>query len=117
MASYRDKINKKKLKDESGKIAWCIEKLANDRELKKEFIHEGLQLFDETYVERYRDDTFDPEEIKEELNCSYSLWDRTYCYEVCKVNQYGECYSKIVPIGCSWEVNKNVLDAQPWRYI
>jgi hypothetical protein len=100
MASYRDKINQRKLSTESGRIAFAIELLEHNYKICKDWRkdlseHKPVEIYDGIYI--YKD---------------------TYVWVIStpvdyKPNRY---YVEVVPIFSNHEVMRDVLDAQPWQY-
>ena len=100
MASYRDKINQRKLSTESGRIAFAIELLDKNYKIRKDWReellkHKSIEIYDGIYV--YED---------------HNVW------WIWKPVDYkpNRSYTKIVPVYESFEVMRDVLDAQPWQY-
>ena len=100
MASYRNKINQKKLSTESGRIAFAIELLENNYKIRKDWRkelaeHKSIEIYGGIYV--YED---------------------TYAWIISKPVDYkpNRYYVKVVPIFSSYDVIRDVLDAQPWQY-
>lgn len=100
MASYRDKINQRKLSTESGRIAFAIELLENNYKICKDWRkdlaeHKPVEIYDGIYI--YKD---------------------TYVWVIYKPVDYkpNRYYEKVVPILSNYEVMRDVLDAQPWQY-
>ena len=94
MASYRDKVNQKKMETESGKIAFAIELLERDYKMKYEARKHTIALYDNYALSR-------------EGLLSWCVY---------KVGDFDDWY-KIVPMDVDWEVCKSVLEAQPWKYL
>ena len=91
MASYRDKINQRKLETESGKIAFAIEMIDRDWKLKCEARRNTLELYD-----------------------GYSIESDGSLSWVINKFENGEDYYKILPKDSTYSVYESVLNAQPW---
>lgn len=94
MASYRDKINQKKMETESGKIAFYIEELERDYKKVSEAKKHTIKLFDNYALSREGILSW----------CVYRVTDAEDCY-------------KIVPTDCGYEECRSILEAQSWRYL
>ena len=94
MASYRDKVNQRKMETESGKIAFAIELLERDYKMKNEARQHTIALYDNYALSR----------------------EGVLSWCVYKVTDFDDCY-KIVPMDAGWKVTKAVLEAQPWSYL
>ena len=92
MASYRDKINKEKMKTESGKIAFSIELLERDYKMTSEARKHTIALYDNYALSREGILSW----------CVYKVTD-------------AEDYYKIVPSECGYDECRSILEAQSWR--
>ena len=105
MASYKDKINQKRMATESGKIAWAIE-----------FIERGGTF-------RFRKDwqlalnTHNVVELFDDI-CMRACQD-CFAYEIFKPVEFkpNRYLCKYVQTGMHYEDCVKMLDAQPWLYI
>lgn len=102
MASYRDKINQKKMATESGKIAWCIQFIE----------HPPLEFKTDYYDDLLDGDIplFDDFLLSTGPIMIYIIY-RPVEY---KANRY---YAKYVQQGMNYNQMVKMLDAQPWQYI
>lgn len=94
MASYRDKINQAKMETESGKIVFCIELIDRYKDLRPKYGN-CIEIFND---EKY----------------NYYIRQNGLIWEVCRYNEYGETFYKVIPYYADYETMVDVLDAQHW---
>ena len=121
MASYREKLNQKQMETESGKIAWCIVWIEGHWNWKKDLIFNGsIDLFDGKYARIYKLYDENNPTLTEEIECNYTYTlyksGEAGVYKIIRDDRYSS-WVKYVPSDNDWETCKNVLDAQPWRYL